>query len=277
MNFSPEEASVSPPCFFVNNSQVEDSQLYVRSRSDQHLTILKHLSISTCGSSNAVTSAEGKNCPLVSDDIKLLSCPGRGGEEGGEEEADRQSFGQGGTGDQQGRDGGGEGAGDGGGGGNDGDRGGGHSGGGHGNGGGGDGGDDGDNDGNDGAGGEQDEDAEEGNEHSEPASTSSDSIPKLVRPEAIITGDRWREGSLPASQVRRDIHGRPLSDSSLSNTGGGDGRVVTPLGNSGDNYSEASTCIVGQGADVASDFSEAPTISDDKKSTSGLGKCMSQF
>ena len=267
MDLSPDELDVSPPCFLVENSQADESQQLGRSDSDQYLKQLPIFRLPNTTNSSADNSRNSSSVPRHP---VAVTCPTAGGEDRRKEEGDpsRQAR----DGDQQG-----EGGNSSGGGGGD-DRGGGgdNGGGGGGEGGGGDAG--GEGDGGGGGGGGDDDDNEnngqdpstneEESPHSEePSSSSSDAIPKLIRPEAVVANnDQWK-GQQFVVQVVRDA---PLSGPDTSHGSGGS------VHESSDNYSQASTGIVGEGRDVGADGSEASTapVEDERKSTSSssIGK-----
>ena len=259
MDFSPDELDVSPPCFLVENSQADESQQLGRSDSDQHLAILKQLPIFRLATSRAESSANNTANDLsVTRNPVAVTCTTTGGEGGGKEEGDpsreqgdggQQGGGSdGGGGDDRGGDGGGDGGGGGGGGG---EGGGGDAGGG---------GDDDDDNNN------QDPSTnEEESPHSEEpssSSSSSDAIPRLIRPETVFRStDQWKREKFVVQAVQEG----PLLGADVS------GGSVHDSTGSGDNYSQASTGIVGEGGDVAADItSEASTapIEEERKSTS---------
>ena len=271
MDLSPDDLDVSPPCFLVENSQAEESQQLGRSDSDQYLKQLKQLPIfrlpnrSNSSADNSTDRSSVTRLPVA------VTCPTAGGEGCRKEEGDpsRQQRG----GDQQGEGGnssggggnrGGTGGGGDNGGGGGGEGGGGGAGGG-GDGGGGGGGDDDDNENN----GQDPSTNEEESAHSEEPSSlsSSDAIPRLIRPEAVVANnDQWKGRKLVV-QVVRDA---PLSGPDTSHGSGGS------VHESSDNYSQASTGIVGEGRDVGTDVSEASTalVEEERKSTSSssIGK-----
>ena len=265
MDFSTEELDVSPPCFLVENSQADESQQLGRSDSDQHLAIIKQLPIFRLSNRTDSSACNSRNGLSVPRHPVALSCPTAGGEGYGKEEGDPSR--EQGDGDQPG-----EGVHSGGGGD---DR-----GGGEGNGGGGGGGEGGGGDaGGDGGGGDDEDDNEnngrdpstneEESHHSEEpsSSSSSDAIPRLIRPEAVVTdNDQWKRQKFVV-QVVRDV---PLSGPDTSRGSGGS------VHESSDNYSQASTGIVGEGRDVGADVSEASTapLEEERKSTSSssIGK-----
>ena len=247
MDFSPDELDVSPPCFLVENSQADESQQLGRSDSDQHLAIIKQLPIFRLSNRTDSSACNSRNDLSVPRHSVALTCPAAGGEGCGKEEGDPSR--EQGDGDQQGEGGHSGGGGD--------DRGG---GGGEDNGGGG--GDDDDNDNNPST-------NEEESPHSEQpsSSSSSDAIPRLIRPEAVVTNnDQWKEQKFVV-QVVRDA---PQSGPDTSRGSGGS------VHESSDNYSQASTGIVGEGRDVGTDVSEASTapLEEERKSTSSssIGK-----
>ncbi|KAL9983788.1 hypothetical protein ACROYT_G006018 [Oculina patagonica] len=263
MDFSPDELDVSPPCFLVENSQADESQQLGRSDSDQHLAILKQLPIfrvATRAESSAGNTTNDLSAPR---NPVAVTCPTTGGEGGGKEEGDpsrEQGDGgqQGGGSDSSGGgdDGGGDGGGDDGGGG------GGEGGGGDAGGGDGGGGDDDDDENN----GQDPSTNEEESPHSEEPSpsSSSDAIPSLIRPETVVSNSDQFKGEKVVVQVFRDAR---LSGADVSHESGGS---VHESPGSGDNYSQASTGIVGEGGDVAADVSEASTapMEEERKSTS---------
>lgn len=251
MDFTPEELEVSPPCFLVENSQSEDSQVF-RSDNARDLAILKQLTrLSTSRTDPA--AGNSLNDSSLPRNCGAISCSTSGGEGGGREEGDpsRQQGdegqqGQGGDSSGGNDSGGGDGGGDNdGGGGGGGEGGGGEAGGGDGDGGGGDGDDNENND--------QDPSAnEEESPHSEEPSSSSDALPELIRPEAATSAPGVRVIVKDVAAARQHGSGGSVHDSS------------------GDNYSQASTGIAGDGGDVATDVSEASTalVDEERKSTS---------
>lgn len=269
MDLSPDELDVSPPCFLVENSQAEESQQLGRSDGDQYLKQLKQLPIFRLPNRTnnpADNSRIGSSVPRHS---VAVTCPTAGGEGYGKEEGDpsrqqRDGDQQGEGGDSSGGGGGDDRGGDGdnGGGGGGGEGGGGDAGGGGDRGGGGD---DDDNENN----GQDPSTNEEESPHSEEASSlsSSDAIPRLIRPEAVVANnDQWK-GQKLVVQVVRDA---PLSGPDTSHGSGGSAHE------SSDNYSQASTGIVGEERDVSGDVSEASTalVEEERKSTSSssIGK-----
>lgn len=268
MDFSPEEFDVSPPCFLVENSQADESQQLGRSDSDQHLSIIKQLPIFRLSNRTDSSACNSRNDSSVPRHPVALSCPTAGGEGYGKEEGDPSR--EQGHGDQPGEGGHGSGGdddrGDGGGGDNGGGGGGDNGGGGGGGGGDGGGGDDEDDNENN---GQDPSTNEEESPHSEEpsSSSSSDTIPRLIRPEAVVTNnDQWK-GQKFVVQVVQDA---PLSGADTSHGSGGS------MHESSDNYSQASTGIVGEGRDVGADVSEASTalMEEERKSTSSssIGK-----
>lgn len=255
MDFSPDELDVSPPCFLVENSQDDESQQLGRSDSQ----ILKHLPIFRL-SSRTDSSADNSNDSSVPRHPVALTCPTAGGEGvgkvGGDPSRDGDQQGQGGnrSGGGDDRGGGGDNGGGGGDGGGDGHAGGGGNGGRD---------DDDDNENN----GQDPSTNEEESPHSEQQSSSpsSDTIPKLIRPETIVSNNDQRKGQ---KFVVRDA---PLSGPVTSHGSG------SSVHESSDNYSQASTGIVGEGRDVGADVtSEASTatVEEERKSTSScsIGK-----
>ena len=271
MDFSPDDLDVSPPCFLVENSQADESQQLGRCDSDQYFKQLKQLPIFRLSNRTDSYSADS---PVPRLPIPL-NCPTAGG---GYEKEEGAPIREQGDGDQQGEGGDSNGGGDdrgggGGGGDNGGDNGGGGGGGGEGGGGdaagGGNGGDGDDHDDDDENNGQDPSTNEEESPHSEEPSSSpsSDAIPMLIRPEAVNTNnDQWK-GQKFMVQVVRDA---PLSGPDTSHGSGGS------VHESSDNYSQASTGIVGEGRDVAGDVSEASTapVEEERKSTSSssIGK-----
>lgn len=254
MDFSPDELDVSPPCFLVESSQADESQQLGRSDSDIILKQLPIFRLSTITDSSAGNSRNDSSVPRHT---VAVTCPTAGGEGFGKEERDpsRDQQGEGGDSSGGGDDRGGDGGGDNGGGGG-GEGGGGDAGGGGDGGGGGD--DDDDNENN----GQDPSTNEEESPHSEePSSSSSDAIPRLIRPETVVgNNDQWK-GQKVVVQVVQDA---PLSGPDTSHGSGGS------VHESSDNYSQASTGIVGVGGDVAVDVSEASTapVEEERKSTS---------
>ena len=291
MDFSPEELDVSPPCFLVDNSQTEESQQFCRSDSDQHhISILKRLPVFTV-SARADSSICSANESVHRHPV-ARSCPTGGGESEGQEEP---GYSRGRQGDRGQRQGGGDSYRGGGGGGGGGDGGfdngsaGGADGGGN------------DDDGGDGGGDDRDSDNnnDDNEEESPPAeepssSSSSDVLPGLIRPEAVISSNQWKEHKFSASElhVQQAAERRTNSDSSVPGEVGQQGSIGgSARDSSGDNYSQASTGIVEEVADVAADMpsvagsgslseaSTAPVVSPvealtEKKSTSSssIGK-----
>ena len=249
MDLSLDELDVSPPCFLVENSQADESQQLGRSDSDQYLKQLKQLPIFRLP--NTTNSSAAKTCPTA------------GGEGCRKEEGDpsRQQR----DGDQQGEGGDSSGGGgdDRGGGGDNGGGGGGGEGGGGDAGGGGDGGGGGDDDDNENNGQDPSTNEDESLHSEEPSSSSSDAIPRLIRPEAVVASNEQKV----VVQVVRDA---PLSGPDTSHGSGGS------VHESSDNYSQASTGIVGEERDIGADGSEASTapVEDERKSTSSssIGK-----
>ena len=229
MDFSPEELDVSPPCFLVDNSQAEESQQACRSDSDQHVSILKRLPVFAMPASICSTNESLRQHPVV------RSRP-TGSSEGepGDSRGERRNCGQ----EQRGGDDSRERGTDGGAGGNSGGVGGGY--------GGGDGG------GDDGGGGD-DDDREGDDDHeddSPPAdepssSSSSDQMPSLMRPEAVTGSSQWKEQKFSVSE----LHTQHAADS------GTDSNLLSPseVVQQGGNHSQASSGIVGEGADAAAD------------------------
>ena len=258
MDFSPDELDVSPPCFLVENSQDDESQQLGRSDSQ----ILKHLPIFRLSSRTDSSVDNSRNDSSVPRHPVVLTCPTAGGEGVGKVGGDPSR-----DGDQQGQGGdSGGGGGDEGGGGGDSDGGGGGGGGGDGHaGGGGNGGSD-DDDDNENNGQDPSTNEEESAQSEEQSSSpSSDTIPKLIRPETIVSNiDQWKGQKF----VVRDA---PLSGPVTSHGSGGS------VHESSDDYSQASTGIVGEGRDVGADVtSEASTapVEEERKSTSScsIGK-----
>lgn len=258
MDFSLGELDVSPPCFLVESSQADESQQLGRSDSDIILKQLPIFRLSTITDSSAGNSRNDSSVPRHP---VAVTCPMAGGEGFGKEEGDPSR--EQGDGDQQGEGGDSSGGGDdrgGDGGGDNGGGGGGEGGGGDAGGGGdGGGGDDDDNENN----GQDPSTNEEESPHSEEpsSSSSSDAIPKLIRPEAVVGNNDQRKGQ---KYVVRVVQDAPLSGPDTSHGSGGS------VHESSDNYSQASTGIVGAGGDVAADVSEASTapVEEERKSTS---------
>ena len=286
MDLSPEELDISPPCFLVENSQVEESQQFCQYESDHHVTILKRLPIFSASTTRADRSSFLTNESAVSIPRHpvAVGCPTGGGESGQQgdprgEQGDGGQRQERGEGDGQGGGGGGDRGGDG----DDGaDRGAGGGEGGYGGGGG----DDGRGGGDDG--GDDDNNGDENDEESTPSEepTSSDAMPELVRPEAVASSNQWKGRRFSASEIllqqaaERRAHSESSSPSGVVAEPGSGGSVHD---SSGDRYSQASTGIVGAGDDVAADMpsvvgsaslsegSTAPVVSPvetEKKSTS---------
>ena len=266
MDLSPDELDVSPPCFLVENSQADESQQLGRSDSDQYLKQLKQLPIFRLPNTTNSSADNSRNSSSVPRHPVAVTCPTAGGEGRRKEEGDpsRQQR----DGDQQGEGGDSSGGGDDrGGGGDNGGGGGGEGGGGDAGGGGDGGGGGGDDDDNENNGQDPSTNEEESPHSEEPSSSSSDALPKLIRPEAVVANnDQWK-GQQFVVQVVRDA---PLSGPDTSHGSGGS------VHESSDNYSQASTGIVGEGRDVDADGSEASTapVEDERKSTSSssIGK-----
>lgn len=286
MDLSSEELDISPPCFLVENSQVEESEQLCQYDSNHHVTILKRLPIFSPSATRADRSSFLTNESVVSVPRHPVAVgyPTGSGERGqqGDPRGEQRDGGQRqerGGGDGHG--GGGDGAGDGGDGA---DRGAGGGEGGYG-GGGGDGGRGGDDGGGDDD--NDDENDEESTPSEEPSlSTSSDAMPELVRPEAVVSSDQWKGRRFSASEMllqqaaERRAHSESSSSSGVVAEPGSGGSVHD---SSGDRYSQASTGIVGADDDVAADMpsvvgsaslseeSTAPVVSPvetEKKSTS---------
>ena len=271
MDLSPDELDVSPPCFLVEDSQADESQQLGRSDGDldQHLSILKRLPIFRLSTRTDSSAGNSRNDLSVPRYPVVVTCPTAGGEGFGKEERDPSR--EQGDGDQQGEGGDSSGGGDdrgGDGGGDNGGGGGGEGGGGDAGGGGDGGGGDDDDDDNENNGQDPSTNEEESSHSEEPSSSSSsDAIPRLVRPEAVVgNNDQWK-GQKVVVQVVQDA---PLSGPDISHGSGGS------VHESSDNYSQASTGIVGVGGDVAADASEASTapVEEERKSTSSssIGK-----
>ena len=256
----------SSPCFFVPDSQREDSG-FARSSSE----ILKQLAISgrtefqfdsLCGKSDTHTdvgaiglSSNRSNRYEADAQLKVMTVTGgvEGGKAGGEtpDPPGEGSAGDGGGGNSGGDDGGGDGGGGGGGDDGGGDGGGGRSG----SGGSGSGGDDGGGSG-DGSHENQETTEQEEADVSESTPSSDNSMPQLVQPVDGTTNQSITQRRYSASDMKQELSERSgSSDLSLSASSRSAGTPADPgPGQHSDQdsptYSQASTAVVGEAAVV---------------------------